>query len=51
MTLNLHPDILEAIQRALAEDIGHGDVTTDSIVPVEAAMRLVLTGGISGAAA
>ncbi len=39
MTLNLHPDILEAIQRALAEDIGHGDVTTDSIVPVEAAMR------------
>ncbi|MBI4732592.1 MAG: carboxylating nicotinate-nucleotide diphosphorylase [Chloroflexi bacterium] len=39
MTLNLHPDILEAIRRALAEDIGPGDVTTDSIVPAEAAMR------------
>ena len=41
MTLNqtLPLSILEAIQRALAEDIGSGDVTTDSIVPAEAPMR------------
>lgn len=35
----LHPDILEAIRRALAEDIGGGDVTTNSIVSDEANMR------------
>jgi nicotinate-nucleotide pyrophosphorylase (carboxylating) len=35
----LHPDILEAIRRALTEDIGPGDATTNSIIPVEAAMR------------
>jgi nicotinate-nucleotide pyrophosphorylase (carboxylating) len=41
MTLNqpLHPDIFDAIRRALAEDIGPGDATTDSIIPAEAAMR------------
>lgn len=41
MTLNpsLHPDILDAIRRALAEDIGPGDVTTNSIVPPDALMR------------
>ncbi len=39
MTLNLHPDILEAIRRALVEDVGPGDATTDSIVPAEATMR------------
>ncbi len=41
MTLNtsLHPDILRAIRSALEEDIGSGDVTTESIVPVEAVMR------------
>jgi nicotinate-nucleotide pyrophosphorylase (carboxylating) len=41
MTSNqtLPPDILESIQRALAEDIGSGDVTTNSIVPAEAGMR------------
>jgi len=39
MTLNLHPDILETIQRALAEDIGPGDATTDSIIPANAIMR------------
>jgi nicotinate-nucleotide pyrophosphorylase (carboxylating) len=40
MTLqkSLHPDILEAIRRALTEDIGPGDATTDSIVPAEAEM-------------
>jgi len=36
---NLSPEILESIQRALAEDIGTGDATTDSIVPVDATMR------------
>jgi nicotinate-nucleotide pyrophosphorylase (carboxylating) len=35
----LPPDILESIRRALAEDIGSGDVTTNSIVPAEAIMR------------
>lgn len=41
MTLNapLHPDILRAIRCALEEDIGSGDVTTESIVPAEAVMR------------
>jgi nicotinate-nucleotide pyrophosphorylase (carboxylating) len=34
----LHSDILEAIRRALTEDIGPGDATTDSIVPSEAGM-------------
>jgi nicotinate-nucleotide pyrophosphorylase (carboxylating) len=36
---SLHPDILEAIRRALSEDIGPGDATTDSIVPAEAGMQ------------
>jgi nicotinate-nucleotide pyrophosphorylase (carboxylating) len=41
MTLNqtLSADILKSIQRALAEDIGSGDGTTESIVPAEAGMR------------
>jgi nicotinate-nucleotide pyrophosphorylase (carboxylating) len=41
MTLNkpLSPDILESIQRAIAEDIGTGDVTTNSIIPTDALMR------------
>lgn len=41
MTLNLslHADILDAIRRALAEDVGTGDVTTNSIVPPDATMR------------
>jgi nicotinate-nucleotide pyrophosphorylase (carboxylating) len=32
-------NILEVIHRALAEDIGPGDATTNSIVPAEATMR------------
>jgi nicotinate-nucleotide pyrophosphorylase (carboxylating) len=36
---SLHPEILEAIQRALAEDIGPGDVTSNSILPAEADMH------------
>jgi nicotinate-nucleotide pyrophosphorylase (carboxylating) len=35
----IHPQILEAIHRALAEDIGNGDATTEAIVPFEARMR------------
>ncbi|HEX8873660.1 MAG TPA: carboxylating nicotinate-nucleotide diphosphorylase [Nitrosospira sp.] len=32
-------EILSCIQRALAEDVGAGDATTDSIVPAEAVLR------------
>lgn len=41
MTLNtpLHPDLLDSIRRALAEDVGPGDVTSNSIIPAEATMR------------
>ncbi len=35
----LPTELLESIRRALAEDIGSGDVTTNSIVPPEARMR------------
>lgn len=35
----LPPEIITAIQRALKEDIGAGDATTNSIVPAEAVMR------------
>jgi nicotinate-nucleotide pyrophosphorylase (carboxylating) len=35
----LPPEIMEAIQRALAEDLGPGDATTESIVPAGAQMR------------
>ena len=36
---NITPEILASIQRALEEDIGTGDVTTNSIVPANATMR------------
>jgi len=36
---NLPPEILDAIQRALAEDLGPGDATTNSIIPAEAEMQ------------
>jgi len=41
MTQNqtLPNDIIESIRGALTEDIGSGDVTTDSIVPAQAGMR------------
>src|SRR5689334_13667081 len=32
-------EIIDSIRRALAEDIGSGDVTTDSIVPANALLR------------
>ena len=31
-----HPEILDAVRRALAEDIGTGDITTNSLVPADA---------------
>src|SRR5665213_255531 len=31
----MHPEILSTIHRALAEDIGDGDVTTNACVPAE----------------
>ncbi len=34
----LHPDILDAIRRALAEDIGPGDATSEGILPADARM-------------
>lgn len=37
--VDLPQDVRECIQRALAEDVGPGDVTTNSIVPVDAHMR------------
>lgn len=39
MTSTLDPQILASIRTALAEDIGSGDATSNSIIPVEARMR------------
>jgi nicotinate-nucleotide pyrophosphorylase (carboxylating) len=39
MTTALSTDITTCIQRALEEDIGGGDVTTNGIVPLEATLR------------
>ena len=39
MTSELPSEISQAINRALAEDIGTGDVTTDTIVPANASLR------------
>jgi nicotinate-nucleotide pyrophosphorylase (carboxylating) len=36
---DLPPEVIESIQRALAEDIGAGDVTTDSIFPADMKMH------------
>ncbi len=35
----IHPDILALIQRALEEDIGSGDITSNSIIPKDARVR------------
>ena len=48
----MHPEILEGVQRALAEDIGSGDVTSNACVPADrrasgyflARQRMVLAG-------
>ena len=39
MISELPLDISQAVERALAEDIGSGDVTTDTIVPADASLR------------
>ena len=39
MSPALPPEIHDYIRRALAEDIGSGDVTTDTIVPADASLR------------
>ncbi len=39
MAETLSPLIYEAVRRALAEDIGTGDVTSNSIIPPDATMR------------
>ena len=39
MTSELPLEISQAIKRALEEDIGSGDVTTDTIVPADATLR------------
>ena len=49
--VTLPPDIIQSIQRALAEDIGPGDVTTNSIVPVDAWMAGRIIAKQSGIAA
>jgi len=36
---SLHPEIMAAIRLALAEDIGDGDVTSNSIIPAEATLN------------
>ena len=36
---SMPPEILDSLRRALEEDIGTGDVTTDSIVPAEAILQ------------
>jgi nicotinate-nucleotide pyrophosphorylase (carboxylating) len=37
--LSLAPEILSSVERALAEDVGPGDATTDGIVPAGASLR------------
>ena len=39
LTAALPPEIVDCLKRALAEDIGAGDVTTNSIVPSDAVLR------------
>jgi nicotinate-nucleotide pyrophosphorylase (carboxylating) len=39
LTAALPPEIVECLKRALTEDIGAGDVTTNSIVPSDAVLR------------
>jgi nicotinate-nucleotide pyrophosphorylase (carboxylating) len=30
-----HPEVVDAVRRALDEDVGNGDITTDSVVPAD----------------
>lgn len=47
----LSSDILESIQRAIAEDIGDGDVTTNSTVPAQAKARVQIVAKQDGVVA
>lgn len=44
----LCPEILDNIRRALAEDLGSGDATTDSLVPLDAKARVQIVAKQSG---
>lgn len=46
--ISLAPEILSSIERALREDIGPGDATTDSIVPADARLVGVIIARDSG---
>ncbi len=49
--ISLAPEILSSVERALAEDIGSGDATTNSIVPAEAEMEAAIVAKQPGLAA
>jgi len=49
--MSLAPEILSSVEQALAEDIGSGDVTTNSIVPAEATLDGTMVAKQSGVAA
>jgi len=51
MTVELSSNLDECIKRALAEDIGDGDATTNSIVPVDATLRGQIVAKQSGVVA
>ncbi len=48
MTAALPPGTIDLLQRALAEDVGRGDVTTDAVVPPEARARARLVARAAG---
>lgn len=49
--ISLPPDILSSVEQALAEDIGSGDATTNSIVPAEATIEGTIVAKQSGVVA
>ena len=51
MSPALPPEIHDYIRRALAEDIGSGDVTTDTIVPADASLRGRIVAKLDGVVA
>jgi len=48
MTAALPPGTTELLQRALEEDVGRGDITTDAVVPPEARARARLVARAAG---
>ncbi len=49
--MTLHPEILEAIRRALDEDLGAGDATSESILPPDARLSARMIAKQEGVAA